>query len=138
LQELTGLTRRFFLDRAAHAPGDIAAILDGAKQLDIVLGVTAASIAEDELRQMALELEKECSRLAVLEERLRSLGNEVAKVNGELATVGAERQQAADKLAALGEAADPRVELERRLARCSSRSRSARSSSTTRSSPAAV
>ena len=116
LQELTGLTRRFFSIALHMRQGDISAILDGAKQLDIVLGVTAASMAEEELRQMALELEKECAKLAVLEERLRALGNDVTKAGEELAAVSSERQSTTDKLTALGEAADPRVELEKKLA----------------------
>jgi exonuclease SbcC len=116
LQELTGLTRRLFAIALHMRQGEISTILDGARQLDIVLGVTAASMAEDELRQMALELEKECARLPVVEERLRSVGNELTKLAGEIATLNTERQATAEKLAALGEAADPRVELEKRAA----------------------
>src|SRR5205085_9099199 len=100
LRELIGINRRSFSVALHMRQGDIAAILDGAKQLDIVLGVTAASMAEEELRQMALELEKECGKLAVLEERLRAIGNEVGKAGEELATVNAERQATADKLTA--------------------------------------
>jgi DNA repair exonuclease SbcCD ATPase subunit len=101
LQELTGLTRRLFSVALHMRQGDIAAILDGAKQLDIVLGVTAAAMAEDELRQMALELEKETAGLAVLQERLRALGGELAQVAGDVTKIVAEQKQAADKLAAL-------------------------------------
>jgi len=116
LRELTGMNRRLFSVALHMRQGDIAAILDGAKQLDIVLGVTAASMAEDELRQMALELEKESAGLAVLQERLRAVGNELSGVSGELAKVAAERQATADKLTALGETADPRAELDRQVA----------------------
>lgn len=101
LQELTGLTRRLFSVALHMRQGDIAAILDGAKQLDIVLGVTAAAMAEDELRQMALELEKETAGLAVLQERLRAIGGELSQVAGEVAKVTAEQKYTADKLAAL-------------------------------------
>jgi exonuclease SbcC len=116
LLELTGLTRRFFCIALHMRQGEIPTILEGSKQLDIVLGVTAASMAEEELRQMALELEKESAGLAVLQERLRSLGNELAQVQAELSAVNAEQKAAAEKLAALGEAADPRQELDRQLA----------------------
>ncbi len=117
LQELTGLTRRFFSVALHMRQGEIASILDGARQLDIVLGVTAASMAEDELRQMALELEKESAGLAVLLERLRSVGNELTKTASELAAVSGERQATADKLTALGDAlADPRGQLDKQLA----------------------
>lgn len=116
LRELTGLNRRLFSVALHMRQGDIAAILDGAKQLDIVLGVTAAAMAEEELRQMALELEKECAGLGVLEERSRAIGGELSGVVGELATLESERKTTQAKLAALGEDADPRVELDRRLA----------------------
>jgi exonuclease SbcC len=116
LQELTGLTRRLFSVALHMRQGDIAAILDGAKQLDIVLGVTAAAMAEDELRQMALELEKETAGLAVLQERVRALGTELATVSGEVAKVTAEQSETAEKLTALGAGADPRAELEEQVA----------------------
>ena len=116
LQELTGLTRRFFCIALHMRQGEIPAILDGSKQLDIVLGVTAAAMAEEELRQMALELEKEAAGLDVLRERIRSVGNELAQVRGEAASAAAEEKTTADKLAALGEAADPRKELDQQLA----------------------
>jgi exonuclease SbcC len=115
LQELTGLTRRFFSVALHMRQGEIPAILTGAKELDIVLGVTAASMAEDELRQMALELEKESAGLEVLQERVRAVGNELKSVAGELAATAAERQATSDKLAALGAFADPRVEFTRQV-----------------------
>lgn len=116
LQELTGLTRRLFSVALHMRQGDIAAILDGAKQLDIVLGVTAASMAEDELRQMALELEKETAGLAVLQERLRAIGSELETVNGEVAKVTDEQKSTAEKLAALGAAKDVRADLDELVA----------------------
>lgn len=116
LQELTGLTRRFFCIALHMRQGEIPAILDGSKQLDIVLGVTAAAMAEDELRQLALELEKESAGLPVLRERIRAIGNELEQVSKEAGTLGEERKTTSAKLAALGEAADPRKELDQRLA----------------------
>jgi exonuclease SbcC len=116
LQELTGLTRRLFSIALHMRQGDIATILDGARQLDIVLGVTAASMAEDELRQMALELEKESAGLPVFEERIRALANDRGKVGEEFTTLTAERQATAEKLAALGNASDPRLEIDNQLA----------------------
>lgn len=116
LQELTGLTRRFFCIALHMRQGEIPSILDGAKQLDIVLGVTAASTAEEELRQMALELEKESATLPVLQERMRSVGNELAQVGAEATAVIADQTATAAKLAALGAAEDPRQELDRKLA----------------------
>lgn len=116
LRELTGLTRRFFSVALHMRQGEIPAILEGSKQLDIVLGVTAAAMAEDELRQLAVELEKETAALPVLRERLRSLGNDLAKTTQELATLTAERTTTETRLQALGEVADPRAELDRHLA----------------------
>jgi exonuclease SbcC len=115
MQELTGLTRRLFSIALHMRQGEIPQILEGAKQLDIVLGVTAASMAEDELRQMALELEKESAGLPVLLERLRSIGGELGKVTEEATNLNAERKATADKLKAMGEAPDPRAELDRQL-----------------------
>src|SRR5262245_47783101 len=115
IRDLTGLTRRMFSVAVHMRQGDMPSILDGAKELDIVLGVTAAAMAEDELRQMAMELEKECAGLPVLHERLRSLGSELTNVSEELTTVRSERTATDKKLEALGEAADPRVELDRQL-----------------------
>ena len=89
LQELIGLTRRLFSVALHMRQGDIAAILDGARQLDIVLGVTAASMAEEELRQLALEFEKESAGLPVLLERLRSVGAERSSVRQEAPRQGA-------------------------------------------------
>jgi DNA repair exonuclease SbcCD ATPase subunit len=115
LQELTGLTRRFFSVALHMRQGEIPAILGGAKELDIVLGVTAAAVAEDELRQMALELEKEAAGLDVLQERVRAVGNELNAVAAELASLANERQETSHKLATLGTVADPRVEFNRQL-----------------------
>ena len=78
--------------------GDIASIRDGARQLDIVLGVTAASMAEEELRQMALELEKDSAGLAVLQERLRTVGKELSGVAAELATLADSDAELEEKL----------------------------------------
>lgn len=116
LREITGLTRRLFSIALHMRQGELPAILDGAKQLDIVLGVTAAAMAEDELRQKAIELEKESADLPVLQERLRSQGNELAKVGDELSALRKEKTAAEEKLKALSEAADPRAELDRQLA----------------------
>lgn len=115
MREITGLTRRLFSVALHMRQGELPSILDGAKQLDIVLGVTAAAIAEDELRQMALEFEKESAALPVLRERLRSVGNELTKVTEELAALHNERETADEKLKAMGVAADPRAELEKQL-----------------------
>lgn len=104
LRELIGINRRSFSVALHMRQGDIAAILDGAKQLDIVLGVTAAAMAEDELRQMALELEKETAGLAVLEERHRALGSELTQVSAEASKIATEQKAIIEKLSALGTA----------------------------------
>ena len=122
MRELTGLTRRLFSVALHMRQGEIPAILDGAKQLDIVLGVTAAAMAEEEIRQMAMELEKESAGLPVLMERLRSLGNELAQVAEELANLASERQATEAKLRTLGETADPRAEAGPASSRRSTRS----------------
>lgn len=101
LQELTGITRRLFSLAIHMRQGEIASILNGSRQLDIVLGVTAASMAEEELRQMALELEKESAGLAVIDERLRSIGNELATIRTESQSLVVEKQATQQKLSSL-------------------------------------
>ncbi len=71
LQALTGLTRRLFGIAVHMRQGEIARILEGAPELDIVLGVTAAVVADDELRAMALESEKKAAALPVAVETAR-------------------------------------------------------------------
>lgn len=115
LHDLTGLTRRLFSMALHMRQGNIPAILEGAKELDIVLGVTAASMAEEELRVIALEFEKESARLPVLQERLRSIGAELEHVAASLASLSTDRQNAAEKLAALGAQRDSRAEIESRV-----------------------
>src|SRR6185437_4667171 len=73
------------------------------------------AMAEDELRQLALELEKESAGLPVLRERIRAIGAELDQVTKEASTIAAERATTTAKLAVLGEAPDPRKELDRRL-----------------------
>jgi DNA repair exonuclease SbcCD ATPase subunit len=77
LTEVLGLSRRLF-DVAVHVKqGEIAAMLEGAPQLDTVLGVTASVLAADETRALALEAEKEASTLPVLEAALARLRDDV-------------------------------------------------------------
>jgi DNA repair exonuclease SbcCD ATPase subunit len=73
LGEILGLSRRLF-DVAVHVKqGEIARMLEGAPELDTVLGVTASVIAADEMRTMALEAEKESAALPVQETALQRL-----------------------------------------------------------------
>jgi DNA repair exonuclease SbcCD ATPase subunit len=90
LQERTGLTRRLFALAVHMKQGEIARILEGSPQLDIVLGVTAAVVAEDELRAIALELEKETAELPVLEESARRIAAETGILAERAATLAAE------------------------------------------------
>jgi len=76
LQELTGITRRLFGIAVHMRQGEIARILEGAPELDIVLGVTAAVIADEELRALALESEKKAATLPVIQESARRVGLE--------------------------------------------------------------
>lgn len=82
LQEILGLSRRLF-DVAVHVKqGEITAMLEGAPELDTVLGVTASVLAGEELRAMALEFEKEASALPVLQESVQHLRADVADAAG--------------------------------------------------------
>ena len=76
LAEITGITRRV-LDLAVHVrQGEIARILDGDPRLDIVLGITAAGTANEEMRALALEDEQAAEALPALEASLGHLDRE--------------------------------------------------------------
>ncbi len=73
LAEILGFSRRSFEVAVHLKQGEIAAILAGSKELDIVLGVTAAVASNALMRELALEREKEAAPLAVLREGLDGL-----------------------------------------------------------------
>ncbi len=135
LSKALGVTRRYF-DVAVHIrQGAIAQILEGpARELDIVLGVTAAVAAADEMRAMALEREKEASQLPIVLETLRAMeaaraggAEELARLDRELAALTAreaslveeasaaraEETSLAPRIAAQGELDRARVQRER-------------------------
>ena len=58
LFKVLGVTKRLFETAVHTRQGQCSAILSGAPQLDMVLGVTAAIAAADQLRSMALDAEK--------------------------------------------------------------------------------
>jgi DNA repair exonuclease SbcCD ATPase subunit len=94
LFELTGLSQRLFDAAVYLRQGQIANVLEGAPRLDIVLGVTAAVVAAEETRAMALELEKEAESLPVLAESLKGL--DALRAGGE-----GERQALAERRGSL-------------------------------------
>lgn len=100
----TGLTRRLFGVAVHMKQGEIARILEGTPQLDIVLGVTAAVIAEEELRAVALELEKEAATLPVLQESVRRITDEGSELGRRVAGLGAEEREAAAREVAISAA----------------------------------
>lgn len=76
LAEITGISRRV-LDLAVHVrQGEIARILDGDPKLDIVLGVTAAATANEEMRALALADEDAAEELPAIEASLAHLEHE--------------------------------------------------------------
>ena len=135
LAEITGISRRV-LDLAVHVrQGEIARILDGDPKLDIVLGVTAAATANEEMRALALAdedvaedlLEREVS-LAHLERQRSAASADAGALEAKLARQRAEvtRLEAAsevstdddgDELARFGDAVDGWREAAAELAR---------------------
>lgn len=111
IQAALGLSKRAW-DLAVHVrQGRIHDILEGTPQLDIVLGVTAAVVVEEELRGMALEREKAASALPALVaalERLRieQAGHEErqAALAAQLEAAEARRAEVAERATALSEA----------------------------------
>lgn len=78
LQEITGISRRVF-ELAVHVrQGEVASILDGDVKLDIALGITAASSANEEFRALALEDEQATASLPTLEASLAHVEKERA------------------------------------------------------------
>ena len=76
LASITGISRRV-LDLAVHVrQGEIASILDGDPKLDIVLGVTAAATANEEMRTLALADEEAAEELPAIEASLQHLERE--------------------------------------------------------------
>jgi exonuclease SbcC len=89
LSAVLGVSRRLF-DVAVHVKqGEIVRMLEGAPELDTVLGVTASVLAAEEMRAMALEAEKEAATLPVLASTLARLReDEISGEANEAALVG--------------------------------------------------
>ncbi|MHA1499080.1 MAG: AAA family ATPase [Promethearchaeota archaeon] len=63
INELTGISKRFFETGIHFHQGTISEILNGSKKLDIVFGITAASTLSDIFKIKALEYEKELGNI---------------------------------------------------------------------------
>jgi len=59
INELTGISKRFFETGIHFHQGSISEILNGSNKLDIVFGITAATTLSDIFKSSALEYEKE-------------------------------------------------------------------------------
>jgi len=79
LFKVLGITKRLFETAIHTRQGQCAAILAGAPQLDMVLGVTAAIASADQMRAMALEAEKKGAAKPLIIQN-------VAKLNEQLQT----------------------------------------------------
>lgn len=90
LAHLTGLSRRLFQVAVHMRQGEIARILEGAPELDIVLGVTAAVVGADELRGEALEMEKDAAALPAMEASQARYVDDRARVYADLEAAGRE------------------------------------------------
>ncbi|MFX1286445.1 MAG: AAA family ATPase [Promethearchaeota archaeon] len=95
--DLTGITKRLFETSILFRQGEISSILKGTSKLDIVLGVTAAVIADEELRSMALEKEKEISSLPILEESLNKLKTDQSQIEEDVIKVQDELKEITEK-----------------------------------------
>lgn len=83
LADITGISRRV-LDLAVHVrQGEIASILDGDPKLDIVLGVTAAATANEEMRTLALADEQAADELPAIEASLDHLERQRATASSD-------------------------------------------------------
>ena len=63
INELTGISKRFFETGIHFHQGTISEILSGSKKLDIVFGITAATTLSDIFKTKALEYEKELGNI---------------------------------------------------------------------------
>ena len=66
INELMGISKRFFETGIHFHQGTISEILAGSKKLDIVFGITAATTLADIFRARALEFEKEAQNIDTL------------------------------------------------------------------------
>ena len=80
LEGALGVSRRGWDLAMHHRQGRIADILDGGPELDIVLGVTAAVMVEEEIRAMALEREKAARELSAAAVMRDGLDSELARL----------------------------------------------------------
>lgn len=73
LNELLGLTHKLFDVAINLRQGEITSVLEGAPKLDIVLGVTAAVLAAEQMRSMALAFEKDSATYELHLEQVKRL-----------------------------------------------------------------
>jgi exonuclease SbcC len=73
INELTGISKRFFETGIHFHQGMISEILNGSKKLDIVFGISAATTLANVFRSRALNFEKESSNIDTLEVKLNQL-----------------------------------------------------------------
>ena len=76
LSELLGLSHKLFDVAINLRQGEITTVLEGAPKLDIVLGVTSAVLAGEQMRSMALEFEKASATYDLHNEQLKRLETE--------------------------------------------------------------
>jgi len=76
LYDILGISRKLFEVAVCLRQGEISSVLEGAPQLDVVLGITASVLASDEMRAMALEMEKESADISMFRESARHLEDE--------------------------------------------------------------
>lgn len=77
LFKILGVTKRLFETAIHTRQGQCAAILAGAPQLDMVLGVTAAIAASEQLSSMALETEKKAAAKPILIQTVARLNDQL-------------------------------------------------------------
>jgi exonuclease SbcC len=123
LVDVTGISRRAF-ELAVHVKqGEIAAILDGDSKLDIVLGITAATTANEEMRALALLDERAAESLPTLRASQSHIAEEKsAAAAGEkaLAAEVARQRKILDDNRAIASAGKARGEADEKIAKLAS------------------
>ncbi|MHA2503338.1 MAG: AAA family ATPase [Candidatus Kariarchaeaceae archaeon] len=88
--ESLGISKRLFDVAVNIKQGEISSILEGTSQLDIVLGVSAATIAQKQLNAVALGFEKETSQYDLLANNLKQFENQRQQLELQSKSLGTE------------------------------------------------
>ncbi len=92
LNQILGVTKRFFETGIHFYQGSVSEILKGDKKLDIVFGIRAAIALADEFKDAALEFERDIKSINVFQATLEQTRNEKSEYQKRLGTLTTEQE----------------------------------------------